>query len=482
MISKIKNNKLWRLWCDLPLAVRTMIAIAAASFFQSGMKLIFVPVFTRILTTSEYGVTTLFESLQTTLGTITMLSLSTSVYNRGMQEFKKDRDTFTSSLLVLSNLCTLVTALFIFIFWDSLKDLIGLKWQYMVIMFANFLFLPAYNFWVARQKFEYRYRGMLAVTVFINLFSPIVGIIMVLGNSDDPAFAKIIGSEIVLLIAYIPIYFYIMRGSRGKVKRKYISYGLKFNLPLVPHYASQQILSSCDRIMIAYLIDSASAGIYGLSYQVSTVIRVLWSAINAVLVPWEYDKIEAEKTEDIRKMTRFLIILYALFCVALMFVAPEMIRIFAPSSYHEGIYIMAPVTAGVFFSGLYSLFAILEFYYKKNIYVMIASCISAISNIILNWIFIPIYGYQAAAYTTLACYALYAMLHAFNLKRLKIDYFYDMKAIGLLSVAVILISLIVVHTYDGYGCMIRYGLLCCLAVLFIRKRQVLLTALQSMRK
>lgn len=479
-MNGIKNNKFVQIWSGMSIAVRTSIAIMIASFFQSGMKLLFVPIFTRMMTTSEYGVVTVFDSIQTTLGTITMLSLSASCYSRGMQEFKEDRDRFTSSLLLLSNLCTLTVGLFFVVFHTQMSELLKLSELLLFVMFLNFMFMPAYSFWIARQRFEYRYKGMLIATILINTFSPLASVFIIMNVSGDKAVAKIVGAEIILMVAYISLYIYTFVKSRWKIKWSYVVYGLKFNVPLIPHYASQQILSSCDRIMISSMIDTASAGIYGLSYQVASVVRIIWTSINTVLVPWEYDKIEAGKIEDIKRLTRTLIVCYGVVCVAIMFVAPEVIYIFAPSSYHEGIYVIAPVIAGVFFTGLYSLLAILEFYYKKNVYVMIASTIAALLNILLNWIFIPIFGYQAAAYTTLGCYVIYALLHAFNLKRLKIDHFYDMKAIFFLSIFMIVVSILVAQTYDGI--VLRYLLLLLILVIAWIKRKMLLETVLSLKK
>lgn len=477
---KLNNNKLVKMWSAMSIEVRTSIAIMTASFFQSGMKLLFVPVFTRLLSTTEYGVVTVFESIQTTLGTITMLSLWTSVYNRGMQEFKTDRNNFTSSLLFLGNICTLIVGGVFLLLHKHIMPFFKLTGTLWIIMFANFLFLPAYNFWIARQKFEYRYQKMLLVTVVINLFSPIFAVFMIISPTPDKALAKILGTEMVLMAAYIPLFISNYKKSNWKVNKSYIMYGLKFNLPLIPHYASQQILSSCDRIMISSMIDEASAGIYGLSYQISTVVHVIWSSINAVLIPWEYNKIEQGDVKAIKQLTRNLIVAYAAICVGIMFVAPEAVRLFAPSSYYEGIYVMAPVVAGTFFSGLYSLLAILEFYYKKTVYVMMASTIAAVLNVILNAIFIPLFGYQAAAYTTLACYCIYALMHAVNLKRLHIAYFYDLKAIAGISLAVILISLIVVQTYDGF--ILRYLLLGVILLIAFIRRDVILDALITLKK
>lgn len=478
------DNKLLKIWSDMSIEVRASIAIMTASFFQSGMKLLFVPIFTRLMSTTEYGIVTLFESIQSTLGTITMLSLWTSVYNRGMQEFKTDRNRFTASLLFLGNLCTLVVGLvflalhqYILPYFTFKVTLTGTLW---IIMFANFLFLPAYNFWIARQKFEYRYQKMLIVTILVNLFSPIFAVCMILSPVPNKALAKILGTEAILMAAYIPLFILTYKKSDWRIKKSYIIYGSKFNLPLIPHYASQQILSSCDRIMISYFIDEASTGIYGLSYQISTVVHIVWASINAVLIPWEYDKIEKGNISAVKQLTRNLILAYAAVCVGIMFVAPEAVRLFAPPSYYEGIYIMAPVVAGSFFSGLYSLLAILEFYYKKTVYVMIASSIAAALNVVLNAIFIPLYGYQAAAYTTMACYCIYALMHAINLKRLKISHYYDMKAIAGISVAVILIGTAITHTYDGF--LLRYSLLGVILLIAWIRRNVILDALKTLKK
>lgn len=473
------DNKLVKMWSNMSIEVRTSMAIMTASFFQSGMRLLFVPVFTRLLSTTDYGVVTVFESIQNTLGTLTMLSLWTSVYNRGMQEFKTDRDRFTASLLFVGNICTLAVGMIFYVFHKQIMSFFILTGVLWVIMFANFLFLPAYNFWIARQKFEYHYHKMLLITILINLFSPICAVFTILSPVSDKALAKILGTELVLMLAYIPLFISTYHKCHWKVQWSYVKYGLKFNIPLIPHYASQQILSSCDRIMISRMINESSAGIYGLSYQISTVVHLVWASINAVLIPWEYNKIEKEEIQDIRLLTRNLMAVYAAVCVGIMFIAPEAVRIFAPSSYYEGIYVMAPVVAGTFFSGLYSLFAILEFYYKKTVYVMIASSIAAILNIILNAIFIPVFGYQAAAYTTLVCYCIYAFMHACNLKRLNISHYYDMKTITGISFFVMLVSTMISKTYDGF--LLRYFLLGVILLVALIKREVAIKAFTSLK-
>lgn len=479
MLGFVKRTKLYSLWNSLNIGVKASVAIMIANFYQPAINTVLYIIITRLLTTKELGIVTVYDSIQSMVAILAMMSLHTTVYNRGMQEFKDDRDSFTVSLLLLSNISTLLVGILVSAFFVNINDRVGIPIVLWLVMFATFLFQPAYNMWIARQKFEYKYKGMLIISIMSNTISPIMAIVLICSPMKDKSAAKVIGAEVSLIVVYIIIYAYLLIINKGGIKRKYILYGVRFNLPLIPHYASQQVLASCDQVMIKMMVSTSSAGIYGLAYKASSVVRIVWTSINAALIPWEYEKIEQGKRKEIKELTRNLIIIYAVVCIVIMLVAPEVVKIFAPQKYYDGIMVMAPIIGGVFFSGLYSLLAILEFYYKKTIYVMVASTIAAVLNVILNWIFIPLYGYQAAAYTTLACYFLYAMLHAINLYRLKLTYFYDMKIIYILSGIVLAISMIVTRLYSGY--IVRYAFVAMILILGVIKREYILDNIRKLR-
>lgn len=97
--------------------------------------------------------------------------------------------------------------------------------------------------------------------------------------------------------------------------------------------------------------------------------------------------------------------------ILLILLAPEIVRVFAPSEYYDAIWVMPPVAMSVFFMYIYDLFAKFAFYYEETGYIMLASVVGAALNVLLNWIFISKYGYYAAGYTTLFCYAVYAVAH-----------------------------------------------------------------------
>ena len=105
--------------------------------------------------------------------------------------------------------------------------------------------------------------------------------------------------------------------------------------------------------------------------------------------------------------------------VALILIAPEVVKILANESYWEGISIIPPVVLANYVIFAYSLYVNIEHYYKKTPYITVNTIIAAASNIVLNFIFIPRYGYIAAAYTTLASYFISFVLHTRYAKKLE---------------------------------------------------------------
>ena len=70
-----------------------------------------------------------------------------------------------------------------------------------------------------------------------------------------------------------------------------------------------------------------------------------------------------------------------------------------------------------------------EQFNKKTIGMAIASTIAALSNYILNMILLPVFGYLAAAYTTLGSYMILLFIHMFLVYRLKLGNIYPVKLI-----------------------------------------------------
>lgn len=460
--------------------VKASMALLFANLVFKGLSLISGPIFTRIMSEEQYGVVSTFLSWESLLSVIITLNLSAGVFNNGMLDFKEDRDVFQFSLLAVSSTFSIIGFLIFLVFREPLLRVFELPALTVYLMFLKFFFVPAYSYWGGRQRYEYKYKALTAITIVSAVITMVVGILGVLYVDDSQAaITRIIVMEGVSIIIGIVFFFIIGIRARFKFNINYCKYALKFNGPLVPHYLSMFVLSSSDRIMITKMIDTSATAIYSVAYTVASVITIIWQSIDASLSPWIYEKLDKNEKNPVKKLTANIIFLFAGLCLTSTLLAPELMMILAPASYSSGIYVIPPVSAGVFFTAMYSIYMRIELFYKQTNFATIATFIAAVINIILNYFFIDLFGAVAAGYTTMICYALLALLHYINVRRKGYSDIFNNKLFFIISSVVIIGAIIISLLYNYLP--IRIALILIFAIIAIWKRKMIMDLLKIKR-
>ena len=168
---------------NLTPAEKASFALLIANLVLKGLSLISGPVFTRIMSTEQYGIVSTFQSWLSLLTVVVTLNLSQGVFNNGMLDFKKDRDKFQFSLLFISSVITLAYAVAFFALKKYVLSFTGLTESMVVIMLLYFFFVPAYQLWSGRQRYEYKYKALSIITIVSAIVSLILGVIFVLNAS-----------------------------------------------------------------------------------------------------------------------------------------------------------------------------------------------------------------------------------------------------------------------------------------------------------
>lgn len=412
-MAKSESNAILRLfnkYVALPIQIKASFWFLICAFLQKGISSITIPIFTRLMTPVEYGQYNVFNSWFNIVSVFVSLNLASGVYMQGLVKFSDKRLSYSSSMQGLSLTLVLVwTGIYLGFhgFWNRVFSLTTTQMLAMLVMTWT---STVFQFWAAEQRVELRYRSLIIVTLLVSFAKPAVGILFVL-HAHDKVTARILGLVLVELIFYTGLFF--VQFFRGKqfISKRFWKYALGFNLPLIPHYLSIIILSSSDRLMIDRMIGSAEAGIYSLAYSISQIMTLFNSALNQSLAPWLYKKIKDRQIEEIGSLICPVICFVAVVNLMLIVLAPEIVIIFAPPEYYAAVNIIPPIAMSVYFLFLYDFLSAFEFYFEKTKYIMFATSAGAGLNIVLNFIFIKIFGYFAAGYTTLLCYMIYALCH-----------------------------------------------------------------------
>lgn len=466
---------------SLPVQLRASFWFLICSFMQRGISVLTTPIFTRLLSTSDYGQYNVFNSWYEIVTIFVSLSLYGGVHTQGLVKFEKKRDLFTSSLMGLVTVSALMWTIVYALFRNFWNDLFHLSTVQVLAMLIMIWLTTIFNFWANVQRVQYRYRVLVLVTLTVSLAKPLVGIFLVT-HSDDKVTARILGLMLVELVGYS--WFFFIQLKRGK---KFFSgffwkYAVMFNLPLIPHYLSQTVLNSADRIMIKNMCGDSKAGIYGLAYSISSIMTLFNTSLLQTISPWVFQKIKDKKNKEIAPIAYITLIIIAFVNLVLILLAPEVVAIFAPSDYYEAIWVIPPVAMSVFFMYSYDMFSKFAFYFEKTSFVMIASVIGAILNIGLNFIFIGWFGYIAAGYTTLFCFIVYAVGHYLFMRKVcktccNGDYPYQTGIIVFISAVFLTIGscLLILYKYP----FVRYGIVLLLVIVTIVMRKKIVAVIKS---
>jgi O-antigen/teichoic acid export membrane protein len=353
----------------------------------------------------------------------------------------------------------------------------------MVTVFAECLAAPALAFWSARQRYEFKYIALVGVTIGVAVFSPALGLIAV-NLTEEKGIARILSAALVNVC--IGLFFYVLNVARGKrlFSKEYWVFALKFNIPLIPHYLSQIILSHSNRIMIERMFGETEVAIFSVAYSFSLIMNIVTSSINSSYIPWTYHKLKENDLAPLKKNTSLLLLGVAALSILPVLVAPELMWIIAPPEYAEGVWIIPPVSTSVYFTFLYCLFGNIEFFFEKTKFIMVASTMSAVANIGLNLIFMPKFGYLAAGYVTLVCYMLYALAHYIFMRKvckekLNVKSVYNDKLILLISLAYLICTALAMCLYKFV--ILRYAILAIAFIVLVIKHKFVINLVKKIK-
>ena len=410
------------------------------------------------MTTDQIGVVNIYNSWYSLISAFATLSLTSGGFAVAMKDYSDRRDEYESSILTLTSIVAIIIALTYAVapmFWQRM---LGLPNALIILMLIGFLFAPARDFWLSRQRYEYKYKLAGAVSVLTAIVATFASIFAVIFASnrhfEETALVRLFSNYIIIYGVAAVIWLYLLLKGKQFYCKEYWKMSLAISIPLIGYNIAGQVLNVSDRMMIGRLVNNSAVGIYGTLYTVSSLSLLVWQAINASFVPYLFQNID-KKEHNIKQISNMLLEVYAVIAVLLTFFAPEIVKILATKEYYEAIYIMPSIAAGVFFTSYANLYSNLAVYYKESKYVMYPAIVAAILNLVLNYVFIKIFGYMAAAYTTLFSYIILAILQVIWSAKVckennnEINNIYDNKRMLLLAIVTTLVSLMAIPLYSN---------------------------------
>jgi len=269
---------------------------------------------------------------------------------------------------------------------------------------------------------------------------------------------NLVASTIELLLVSNDIFQNIGKSSLMLWKRMF-----KYSWPLILLGLAGMVNETFDRLAMRKLLPADKVdyeiGVYGTFYKLSMLMTIFIQAFRYAVEPIFFaqaDKSDAKKSY-VQIMNWFVFACGGIFLVVSLFkdeVAHLFIRLPEYHNHPDALFIvpillMANLLLGVFFN--------LSIWYKLNDKTKLGALISiigAVTTVILLYVYVPIYGFKAAAITTLIAYFIMTVLSYFlGQKYYPVNY--NVKVV--LTLITLSVLLYVASEYDGLLSWAAYG-------------------------
>ncbi|MCL4267169.1 MAG: oligosaccharide flippase family protein [Anaerolineae bacterium] len=393
------------------ITIRTLgknsIGYALGTFFYYSVTILLVPIYTSVLSVSEYGALETLTVINQTLLILIGLGLSNALlrfYSESKNEAEAHEIVRSSSVFILALSLVFFSVLLPF-FRPISQALLGNETYAIFVALAliwaaggvlNELFF-AYH----RARHDAKTYVLITFCLFIfRLFLNILMIYIVKWGLLGILLGNII--SVWMINAWSSFRFW----THGlTISLHWLKVLLGFGLPLVVTRFSWLILNSADRYFLAYYRDLSEVGIYSLGYKAGLIIMII------VIVPFQMawgpfvfsrfasDREEAKK--DFSRVFTYLVSVLSFASLGLFLFAPEIVSFLGAGKFDDAIFVMPFVLFAYFFNAIYYWAGNLFHLEKKTIILSVIAVGMAALNLCLNWIVVPIWGWWGAATVTI---------------------------------------------------------------------------------
>lgn len=421
-----------------------------------GVSFLVLPIFTRLMSTHEYGIYSVYTSYLMIFETIILLGLASTVpLSRYAKEV--EFDSYISTIIAIPSLmaiCCMVIANVVLPIFGNILSMDATLW--------NCLFISAgtgavCNILGARLVIDGRYKLHMASAAIQTVGNVAISLMLafVVYRDHDIHLARVYGNTISMIIGMV--FLLLTTKTRFSLKRINAKYAFAWGIPLLFHTVATVVLTQSDRILIRYMDTYSSTGIYAVATTIVAIPMVLQQSLQQAWSPWFYEKLDAKDYKQIQWLNNRYIVLYGVVIAGFMLLSPDVIYLFTEQSYWPCIYSLIPLAISVFAELLYSIPTSVEYYNKKTTYIMTATIITVVLNIVLDVFFIKLIGYHGAAYATALSKVILFLMHLYFSRKLDKNWMFSRKVVLISFVMLMALDVVIVSTIDLI--FVRYSIL-----------------------
>lgn len=384
--------------------LRDSLIYGLASVLSKGVGFFLLPLYTRVLSTADYGA---FDLL-ITLSVLVNLSVALEV-SQGLARYWGDTEVSFQRRKLASTTFWFTLGMYSLFWVASMLASSRLN----LLLLGNAAYLDAFRLGLGfitingiyylllnQFRWELRSKAYAMVSFCYVLMTLFFAIILCLWLGK--------GLEGVMLAQLLAVLFstllclWLLRTTFGFFfDLKTLVTMLNFSVPLVPASLAIFVSLYINRVALLHFGSLEDVGLFGIGSRIAGLSALLILGIQAALTPLVYQHYrDPETPHQIAKLFGWFTAVALAGCLFLAVFSRQLLTIFAPAEYLNGASLVALLAPAFLLSQMY-IFAPGIAIQKKTIWQLWVALLSAVVSVIGNWLLVPLWGGFGASVATL---------------------------------------------------------------------------------
>jgi O-antigen/teichoic acid export membrane protein len=374
------------------------------------VAVLLLPVYTRYLSPSDYG---LIETL------VALSAVLTALVAQGMKSaffrFYFDSAETARRLLVIRTAFWYVLAASTAVLVLGVALAPQISWLLFDTRSHSELVIAAFaGLWVAMNyeqltslfRVEQRSSAYVAATL-TNVAITIAATILLVVVLDEGPLGVLVGNLTGTAVVYAGLLVYNRRALGLQFDRSLLREMNRFGLPLVPSAVALWLTNFSDRFFLVKLADTHEVGLYSIGVRIASAIVLLLTAFRMAWPAFAYsieDDHEAKRTYSF--VLTYVVYVCCWLALTLGLLAPWILKLITTEPFYPAENVVAPLAFGVAAFGAFVVVQIGTGRARQTKSNWLVTGAAALVNIALNLILIPPYGRMGAAIAMVSAYTL----------------------------------------------------------------------------
>lgn len=389
---------------------KNSLAYVLTNVINVSVPLLVLPILTRYLTPSDYGIVAIYQVIETIVFLIIGLNTHSAIMVNFYKISKEKLRIYIGNvffILFITFIVALIISFIIGLFIESIFSF-PTSWLPVVVIIALFQFVVLVNLTLWRAEQKARSYSIMQITSSLFNLGLSVYLVVAIGMKWQGRILSILITYIIFGI--VNIYLLRRRGYlKLNYKPEYIRDALKVSVPLIPHSLSGWIDNAIDRVLVTAMVGISTTGLYSVGYQVGMLIGMLSTAFNKAWTPFLFQKLTENNPATKLKIVKFTYLYFAvilLMALVLSLLAPFLLSIFVGPQFQSANKYIVWVAFAYALTGMYFMVTNYIFYVKKTHILAWITFGSALLYIGANYVLISLNGAVGAAQATLLLHLL----------------------------------------------------------------------------